>query len=363
MENLSTPDPKLQITRNEETQLQALNFEVANGTDEEFSLWKLFIAPLFDFDMDLPPKSLGKTSTVFLGEVGLSITKTMSGLLRRDVKTIAQSGLDNISIVQYHSGQHRLRTEAGETDIGPGDFVLFDLTKTCEIRVTDHSNSNLLFSRKLFSSQGIDIEKIHGAVLHHGDAMNAMLSAYLISLTERVLHLSVADAARVANATTSLFAAGFSGVSKAQTAQVARNQGVTLVAIRNFIDDHLSSPDLGVDLLLQKFPVSRSVLYKMFEPLGGVQSYINKRRLGRVFQSLVAPELSHQTITDIAAQWGFTKTSTFNRLFKDTFSMTPKELRSNAKDATTANSNLKADEDTYLQFMASLAAKAKPYLK
>ena len=50
------------------------------------------------------------------------------------------------------------------------------------------------------------------------------------------------------------------------------------------VRENLSDPTLGPDALCQRFGVSRAVLYRAFEPLGGVSAYIRSLRLRRAYE-------------------------------------------------------------------------------
>jgi AraC-like DNA-binding protein len=90
------------------------------------------------------------------------------------------------------------------------------------------------------------------------------------------------------------------------------------VTIRRYIDAHLHLPTLDVDGLNAVFGVSRASLYRLFEPTGGVASYIRRARLSRAFQEIAASETSGRQIGPIVYALGFKNVSAFNRLFKET---------------------------------------------
>jgi AraC-like DNA-binding protein len=169
-------------------------------------------------------------------------------------------------------------------------------------------------------------DDVHGAILRRGDPMNNVLSAYLNSLVAEWPALTLSHAPRVAQAAASLVAAAF-GAQSAARRPVANDQRA---CIRRMIEDELGDPAFGADRIMERFAISRTPLYKMFEPLGGVRSYIQERRLHRVLRSLAAPEFAGRKIGDIAASCGFSSRSTFNRSFRDVFGMSPVRIRAAA---------------------------------
>lgn len=101
----------------------------------------------------------------------------------------------------------------------------------------------------------------------------------------------------------------------------------SFVAVRRYIDQHLRSPALNVESLVRTFGLSRAALYRHFEPVGGIAAYIRSARHSRAYQEIVAPEFANQRIGPIAFRLGFKNLSAFNRLFKETYGVSPREAR------------------------------------
>ena len=91
----------------------------------------------------------------------------------------------------------------------------------------------------------------------------------------------------------------------------------------------------GVDKLARTFGLSRASLYRLFEPVGGVASYIRTRRLARARQELTAPGLEDRRIGPIAYRAGFQSIPAFNRAFRAAYGQTPRSTRTTTKGAPT----------------------------
>ncbi len=100
-----------------------------------------------------------------------------------------------------------------------------------------------------------------------------------------------------------------------------------LAAMVRFIDANLAEETLGVDLLLQRFAMSRATLYRLFKPLGGVGRYILRRRLEIAFAALMSAEQAAYGIGTIALDHGFVSASHFSRVFREHFGVTPSAVR------------------------------------
>jgi AraC-like DNA-binding protein len=67
--------------------------------------------------------------------------------------------------------------------------------------------------------------------------------------------------------------------------------------------------------------------YRLFEPVGGVASYIRTRRLARARQELTAPGLEDYRIGPIAYRAGFQSIPAFNRAFRAAYGQIPRSTR------------------------------------
>lgn len=96
--------------------------------------------------------------------------------------------------------------------------------------------------------------------------------------------------------------------------------------IRDFIEQHLHSPRLTTDAILNAFGVSRASLYRIFEADGGVRNYISTRRLVRAVFDLSTKPTVRGEISQIAEKWGFSSSGNFHRSVKTEFGVKPGSL-------------------------------------
>ena len=92
------------------------------------------------------------------------------------------------------------------------------------------------------------------------------------------------------------------------------------------IEANLARLDLTAELIALRTGVSRSVLYCMFEPLGGVATRVRHRRLHPMRRALSRGD-DVRSIREVAWTTGFTSASHANRSFREAFGMTPGEFR------------------------------------
>jgi AraC-like DNA-binding protein len=105
----------------------------------------------------------------------------------------------------------------------------------------------------------------------------------------------------------------------------AQKRRPTLGAMQQFLMTRLQGA-VGVNDLCRHFHVSRSTVYRLFEPLGGVSTFISGARLERCYGELRAADPQRVKIADIAAAWGFTEASSFSRRFRSRFGVAPTRI-------------------------------------
>jgi AraC-like DNA-binding protein len=142
----------------------------------------------------------------------------------------------------------------------------------------------------------------------------------------------------------------------------------SLGAMQQFLMTRLHG-DVGVEALCRHFHVSRSTVYRLFEPLGGVRQFINGARLERCYGELREADPQRVKIADIAAAWGFTDASSFSRRFRSRFGVSPSEVLGTALDqsedaavrAYSAGARLNRDYTDWLEQASGRAASTARY--
>jgi AraC-like DNA-binding protein len=161
------------------------------------------------------------------------------------------------------------------------------------------------------------------------DGVAAM--APLLSLTESVLNTPVP---------------GATGRQDAQAVEFA-----AINAIKDQIEANLGNRDLSPDTLAAMMGLSRSRLYRLFEPIGGVSKYIRQRRLRRSLQDLFDQSHRSMRIGEIAWRWGFRSESDYSRAFKRRFGLNPRD----ARDARTRlGTNAQPDNSGYERWIRTI---------
>ena len=265
-------------------------------------------------------------STVF-GQ-GHSTGQTFS----RSATEIRRSGFDGISMFLDRAGL--VGDIDGKSVSSTGGAVHFrDLTRTSVSQMERIDLVVTVIPREIAPEWLLD-PRMHGHSIDAGSAAGRMLAAHLLStagMAQDLDHgdgLAAIDAALVL-AQQSIGAAGRMSPEQAKAA----HRTIRQMAI-DVIERNLLSPELTADFVARSLGLSRSTLYRAFEPAGGVMVSIQRRRLARAFVRLRVRQGRNPSVAQIAHDCGFSSESHFSRAFRDRYDISPGELGGARDEAT-----------------------------
>lgn len=158
------------------------------------------------------------------------------------------------------------------------------------------------------------------------EELKTFLSEYVLLLHRSLPDLRVADASHIVTATTNLLAACLSPSPDHAVEAQRTSNAVNLERATRIINEKLADRNLTPDKLCRELGVSRSSLYRAFEPVGGISNYIRRKRLLRT-RDILADSSDHRTIADVAEALGFIDPSGYSRMFRKEFGISPREAR------------------------------------
>jgi AraC-like DNA-binding protein len=264
------------------------------------------------------------------------LSETASPRLRlvRSSETIRRGGVEGFAIHAQIS-----RTAAGTIgdktiECRAGDVFFVDLLQTLDLQISPGEETAaavaLWIQRQRMRASIDDENALHGFIVSHGSPAAALIGGSLRLFAQQAGKLTAKEMDALADGVAELAARSIAPLLPRIGGVEGGKPLATFVTIRHHIDQTLRSPTLSAETLATTFGLSRASLYRLFEPVGGVASYIRKSRLNRAYQDIVAAEYSNRRIGPIAYRLGFKNLSAFNRLFKNTYGVSPKEARERA---------------------------------
>jgi AraC-like DNA-binding protein len=146
------------------------------------------------------------------------------------------------------------------------------------------------------------------------------------SLARRAGATTPDNAANIARALTELLAGTLGQVRLDDEASGSVIADLRRRRAEAFIEARLNDPSLGVSAVARGAGLSRSALYRLFEPMGGVAQHILSRRLERLSAALRNPSET-RSVTTLTFDHGFASESHCSRAFRGTFGLPPGRYR------------------------------------
>ncbi len=156
--------------------------------------------------------------------------------------------------------------------------------------------------------------------------MAAFVSDYILLLYHSLPDRTENDVAYIGAATASLLAACVSPSRNHIFEAQEPIDAVIMSRANKFISARLADRNLTPEKLCQELGISRSRLYRIFEPAGGISHYIRRQRLLKT-RDVLGDSMDGRPISSIAEEWGFVDPSTYSRTFRREFGISPKEAR------------------------------------
>ncbi|MFJ9425207.1 helix-turn-helix domain-containing protein [Streptomyces sp. NPDC101249] len=232
---------------------------------------------------------------------------------------------DNLAIKVMTRGRTRIEQGRGVADLGPGDLVLLDPTRTLRFESTASAHVTVLVPRRELRIRPAQLDRLVGARIDGSHGPGALVSVLARESARSASAFREAEALRSAAAVVELIAVALE--SRLGDGQAAPDAWLRS-RIVGYIETRLADPGLSPPGIAAAHNMSVRRLHKLFEdqPLT-VAALIRRRRLERCRAELTG---TGRTVTAVAARWGFSDPTHFSKLFKATYGY-------NARALTTSN--------------------------
>ncbi len=287
---------------------------------EQFAAWRDFMAPVIDLAIEQTPSDgFAAEQTVWdLGSLVLSHSVMPTEGQVRTWRHLKRDPLDHWCLVLVGGDE-------GMT------LSMRSLARPFEGASRDREVICLYVPRDLFRSSAATLDGVPPGRLD--GPLAALLADYIASLHRRIPTIAASELPKLVEATRTLLAACLQPAMDT----VAEAQNVITVSLfdraRRIIQQNLGAPNFGPPQLCRMLGVSRSRLYRMFEPLGGVSRYVQRQRLLAAHHAL-ADQLDTAHIAELAERVGFVDASGFSRAFRQEFGYSPRQARAAASLGT-----------------------------
>ncbi|VDC51167.1 helix-turn-helix domain-containing protein [Brevundimonas mediterranea] len=213
----------------------------------------------------------------------------------------------------------------------PGDLVLQDLRRQTRTTIPDGRLITVSVARDLIEAAAGAANGLHGRVLDPDQA--GLLGDYLLSLCRRAGALEHDALPTVSRTFVDLLGLAIGPTGGGATASKRRMEFDRREAIQRIIEQGLGDPGLNAGVIARETGVSRATLYRLLAPHGGVDSFIQSRRLAAVRTTL---DRSDDTtpLAELALRYAFRNEADMRSRFRARFGLSPAAYRQMVDDPT-----------------------------
>lgn len=263
-----------------------------------------------------------KTQVWFLEDLLVASFAAEANTVHR-TKALIKRNQTAVLKVRIYRGGHSLLIDGDEqTKLGTGAIHFIDHDRPMRQVSSDHEQLTISVPHHLIGY----VPGVHPACFSIGmeTARGRMIHAALSALFEDIGSLPPSEAPALSAAVVALLRGSLSGGLDSQIDEDVRR--TRIIAFKQYIDQNLADPQLGVEALLRDFGASRATIYRDFAEVGGLQHYILERRLQRAYRFLAEEAPVRGNVQDVALRCGFSSLGHFSRRFRASFGMTPSDV-------------------------------------
>jgi AraC-like DNA-binding protein len=292
---------------------------------EQFNAWRDTNAGLVEYQTPAtaPDAYEVTASTWRFGGLALMTAETPPGTYRRPAAFLRRDGIDLWSFSMATHGHRIYRTRDQITVMRPGQLALHSLAQPFDAARTGSGWLHLYLPRDEIPEAAAVASS--GCLLLDTPG-GRLLRDHLLLLARELPRMTAEDGARMAEATRAMIALALVPDPGRAEAAAAPVTAVQMVRLRGMMRAHLGEATLGPARLCRMANISRSQLYRLFEPYGGVALFIQRERLNAAHRALSDPA-DNRSISEIAESVGLFDPSSFSRMFRRSFGRSPRELR------------------------------------
>ncbi|AMB44400.1 helix-turn-helix domain-containing protein [Methylobacterium sp. AMS5] len=235
------------------------------------------------------------------------------------------------------SGRMHGHVSGRPVDVRAGDCLIVDLKGGMHLRVDPMRLVGLIMPRAVFQAAAGEAAAVDGVVFAAGSPAGQVLGPLLTSLAAGVGNIPDRAALALARAVVGVTAAFVAPERKVPGEASERVPAAPppLAQLRRFIDREAARPDFGVESLCVQFELSRSMLYRVFAPDGGVAAVIRRRRAALAVRLLTQADSAALPLAEVARASGFGTERSLRNALQEFYGASPRTIMREGIEAET----------------------------
>lgn len=274
---------------------------------------------------------LARLETISFAEGSVGRARMNPVTAYRTAVNLADSEADCVYGNFVLSGELEIEQRGRVQTARQGDLVLYDsseLTVLKERHDVQYEDVPLRILKSAFKTIDNPSDYFSNVLLPQSALMRP-LATCLSHIGNNMLALSKEEIAGLFEASIALLPVAVANLTADEKAKSALpNANYLLREILDYVRHHISDMQLSPQTVAASFNVSVRYVHKLFATNGTTfNAYVTSRRLDHIRTDLLSPTCYKQPISSLAYRWGFNDLSTFNRIFKSRFGVTPSQFR------------------------------------
>lgn len=294
----------------------------------QFEAWRNYMQPVIDVRLPenvRPQDGFRVTHTVWhLGKMLFVQQQSDAYSYARTAEQLRNSPIDHWYLGLRRSGEAWTEVNGHVIKTGSGRIAFRTLGHPYRGRCTQSEIILLYMPYNLFAEQAHLFKTVNNSILSGNLAK--LLASYLAQLEQHLPTLTADDLPRIVQTIKNMIINGIEPRIKSENIPQGQLNAGVMERIHHYIHHNLYDQQLTPDKISRIAGISRTRLYQLFEPNGGVNNYIRRQRLQAAYDALTDPD-NHKRILDIAQSVGFDVAANFTRAFINEFGISPSEVR------------------------------------
>jgi AraC-like DNA-binding protein len=309
---------------------RTLSWDVSTRTlPDAFERYLAGIADLYDVAdvSEADRRNFFNTTTATLSPSGsIGQGRSVRQTLARGPTTLRRSDVDGLNIFINRTALIG-DCDGRPVDAQPGALQFRDMSRPSTSRFDSVDVMTVLVPRHIVPLVLLRPD-IHGLVIPPESPGVRLIQAQMITLLDLADDLGEAELETAVQALL-LVASHIAGARVSVGGpELAALQGAVRRAAAEYVEGRINALDLpiNIDAVAHAGGVSRATLYRAFDGEGGVNRYIQDRRLHQARSALRRRRGASPTIAEISHDYGFASPNHFSRLFRTRYGYSPSEV-------------------------------------
>jgi AraC-like DNA-binding protein len=309
--------------------LQAPHFDTMGlSSDEAYESWRGMQAGVYEIAAPDPKAgaSISLASDLWYLESLLVTRITLEApfSVARTAQRVRSDHLDHYALMIRLAGNSLVESDGERRIVTPGQPFFADMAEPMKATVEAGSYLSVFIPREVLDEALPRPFGLHGVGLRGG--AGSLLAAHVAVLAQHLPQIEASQAADITKATIALIAAALAPT--VQTCGRARPviEANVLRQISRYVELHLTDPELSPLSICKVFGLSRPTLYRLFEPFGGVASFVRERRLIAVRDKLQSAT-HRMPLHALAEAYAFSHAAHLSTSYRKMFGHSPSETQ------------------------------------